>query len=94
VTIKVLANYSSFYLTGNAADPPRVDLLCEKIQGNGLTHGAISCGRRMQVITAIVEREHLVGVLRIGDHLVEIDLRIELSRRSNPMVHGLPIGFA
>ena len=27
-------------------------------------------------------------------YLVEIDERVELSRSSNPMVHGLSIGFA
>jgi len=48
----------------------------------------------MQVITAIVDREHLIGMLRIGHDFVEIDERVELSRSSNPMVHGLSIGFA
>ena len=48
----------------------------------------------MQVIAAIERRQQSIRMLRIGHDLVKIDDRVEVSRSSNPFVHGLPVGFA
>ena len=48
----------------------------------------------MQVISRIVGREHLLGMLGIADDLVKVDYSIEVAWRPDPRVNGLAVGFA
>ena len=47
----------------------------------------------MQMISTIVSRQQAVGLMRIA-YDAEINDHVEVSRRPNPLIHCLPIGFA
>ena len=46
------------------------------------------------MITAIVRRQKPIRMLRIADHPVKINHRIEVSRCTDPAIHRLPVSFA
>jgi hypothetical protein len=66
----------------------------EKIEGNGFTHRFVSGREGMQVIAAIISRRHLTRMLRIAQHVVEVNHCIEVSCRTNPLIHGLSVALA
>src|SRR5580698_5544934 len=68
--------------------------LRKQAKRNRIRHGAIPCRGRMQMIAAIVSRQQLIGMLRVGHNLVEIDHRIEVPIGSNPPVHSLAVRLA
>ena len=63
----------------------------EKIKRYRLTHCLVSCGRRMQVIATVENGKQLVWMLWVAHHCIEIDHRVEMPRRANPLVHCLAV---
>jgi len=48
----------------------------------------------MKVVAAIIRKPESVGMLRITQHTVEVDHRVEVPRIANPLIYRLPVGFA
>ncbi len=48
----------------------------------------------MHVIATVVGGEQLIRVLGVAHPGIEIDGGVEVSRGTNPRIHGLPVGLA
>ena len=75
------------------ADHAAVQLLREEGEGDGVGDGAVACGGRVEVVSAVVGGEELVGMAGVADYGVEIEDGIEVAG-ANPGVDGLAVGFA
>lgn len=45
------------------------------------------------MIARVISRRKMIRTLRISQRLIEIDDRVEMSRRPNPLIDRLPVGF-
>jgi len=69
-------------------------LLCEKAQRDGVGHGFVAGGGRVEVVSAVVVGAEAVGLARVARYGVEVDDCVEVAGGANPLVDGLAVGFA
>ena len=69
-------------------------LMLEEGQRNGLAHGFVAGGGRVEMISAIISGEETVGAGRIAHDYVKVDYRVEVAWGSDPLIYSLAVGFA
>ena len=66
----------------------------EQGEGDGVGHRFVAGRGGVEVVAAIVGGQEAIGMLRVAHDSVEVDHRVEVARRANPLIHCLPVGLA
>src|SRR6202040_1126428 len=73
------------------APPPVAVSIVEELERDRIGHRLLPGIARMQVVPAVIGRQHARGMSRVADGGVEIDDPVIGVGRADPMVHGLPL---